>query len=267
MPEITAWIPAFTTTTLLAILAWLFRTLIITRLTASVKNEFDLKIENLKSDLSVKEAENQSLRSGAMSGLMVRQSTLYQRQLQAIDELWHSVKELEKAKYISATLVSLNFEMCAKEYVSSQKFREFIDTIGGNFKFESLDLSGARKARPFLTPLAWAYYSAYSSVILLAITKLRVLKIGVEDPQKYFKFENTKNLLKKVLPLHSEYIDKYDSSTHHYFLDEIEKLMLLELQKIQKGIETDKENIARAAEIIKEVSNVADEISKAPTSA
>lgn len=262
MPEISEWIPAFTTTSVLAILAWLSRSLIITRLTNSVKHEFDSKIENLKSDLNAKEAEIESLRNGAMSGLMTRQSSLYQRQLQAIDELWHSVKELEKAKYISATLVSLKFEECAKESVKNPNFREFIETIGGNFKLESLDLSGARKARPYLTPLAWAYYSAYSSVIMLAVTKLNVLKIGVEDPQKYFDFESTKNLLKKVLPLHSDYIDKYDSSTHHYFLEEIEELVLVELQNIQKGVETDKENAVRAAEIIKEAGNVANEINE-----
>jgi hypothetical protein len=260
------WIPALTTTSVLAALAWLSKSLIITRLTNSVKNEFDSKIEKLKSDLNAKEAQIESLRNGAMSGLMTRQSSLYQRQLQAIDELWHSVKELEKAKYISATLVSLKFDECAKESVKNPKFREFIETIGGNFIIESIDLSGAKKARPFLTPLAWAYYSAYSSVIMLAVTKLQVLKIGVENPEKYFDFESTKKLLKKVLPLQSDYIDKYDSSTHHYFLDDIEELLLIELQNIQKGLETDKDNAVRAAEIIKEVGNVANEITETQAS-
>ncbi len=260
------WIPAFTTTTALAVLAWLSRSLIITRLTNSVKNEFDSKIEKLKSDLSAKEAQIESLRNGAMSGLITRQSSLYQRQLQAIDEIWHSVKELEKAKHISATLVTLKFEECAKESATNPKFRDFIKTIGGDFDAESMDLSGAKKARPFLTPLAWAYYSAYSSVIMLAITKLKVLKIGVENPEKYFDFESVKNLLKKVLPLRSEYIDKYDSSTHHYFLDEIEELLLVELQNIQKGLKTDKDNASRAAEIIKEVSGIANEITETEAS-
>ena len=256
------WIPALTTTTVLAVLAWLSRSLIITRLTNSVKNEFDTKIEKLKSDLNAKEAQIESLRNGAMSGFLTRQSSLYQRQLQAIDEIWHSVKELEKGKYISATLVTLKFEACAKESVKNPQFREFIEDIGGNFKLEDLDMSGAKKARPFITPIAWAYYSAYSAVIMLAVAKLQVLKIGVEEPEKYFDFESTKKLLKKVLPLQSDYIDKYDSSTHHYFLDEIEELLLNELQNIQKGIETDKENTKRAAEIIKEAGDLANEITE-----
>lgn len=256
------WIPALTTTSVFAVLAWLSRSLIITRLTNSVKHEFDSKIEKLKSDLSAKEAQIESLRNGAMSGFITRQNTLYLRQLQAIDEIWHSVKELEKAKHISARLATLKFDECAKESAKNPNFREFIEAIGGNFNIEDIDLSGAKKSRPFLTPLAWAYFSAYSSVIMLAVTKLKVLKIGVDNPEKYFNFESTKNLLKKVLPLRSEYIDKSDTSTHHYFLDEIEELLLMELQNIQKGIEVDKENATRAAEIIKEVDTVANEISE-----
>ena len=101
MTTITEWIPTITTSSILGIVAWLSRSLIITRLTNSVKHEFDAKIENLKSDLNAKETEIESLRNGAMAGLMTRQSALYQRQLKAIDELWHSFKELEKAKHIS----------------------------------------------------------------------------------------------------------------------------------------------------------------------
>ena len=256
------WIPALMTTTIFAALVWLSKSLIITRLTNSVKNEFDSKIEKLKSDLNAKEVQIESLINGAMSGLMTRQSSLYQRQLQAIDELWHSVKELEKAKYISAALVLLKLEECTKESVNNPKFREFIEIIGGNFKIESIDLSGAKKARPFLTPLAWAYYSAYSNVIMLAVTKIKLLKISVENLKQYFDFESTKKLLKKVLPLQSDYIDKYDSSTYHYFLDQIEELLLLELQNIQKGLETDKDNAVRAAEIIKKAGSIANEITK-----
>jgi len=262
MSEISEWIPAISTTSIVVALAWLSKSLIITRLTNSVQSEFNSKIEKLKSDLNLKEAQIESLRNGAMSGLMTRQSSLYQRQLHAIDELWDSVKELEKAKYISEALVSLKFEECAKESVKNPNFREFINDIGGNFKVENMNLSGARKARPFLTPLAWAYYSAYSAIIMSAITKIHILKVGVEDPQKYFDSESTKKLLKTVLPLRSEYIDKYDSSTHHYFLDEIEQLILIELQNIQNGLKTDKENAARAAEIIKEVGNVTNEITE-----
>jgi hypothetical protein len=265
--HLTDWIPAITTTSLFGGALWLARSLIMTRLKSSVKNEFDSKLEVLRSELKSKEAQIESLRTGAMSGLLTRQGALYARKLQAIDQIWSSVKELEKAKYISSTLGTLKFEECAKESARNPKFREFIQTIGGNFDLASLDMSGSELARPFLTPLAWAYYSVYSSVIMQALAVMQVLKIGVDDAEKLLNFENTNNLLKTVLPSSADYIDKYGMACHHHLLDQIEQLLLMELKNIQEGNEDDKENARRAAEINKEVEKVTNEVAEMQTSA
>lgn len=267
MDQLTNWIPALTTTSLFGGALWLARSLIMTRLKNSVKNEFDSKLEVLRSELKSKEAQIESLRSGAMSGLITRQGALYQRKLQAIDQIWSSVKELEKAKYISSMLGTLKFEECAKESARNPKFREFIETISGNFDIANLDMSGSKLARPFLTPLAWAYYSAYSSVIMQAVAVMQILKIGVDNAEKYLNFENTNSLLKTVLPSKTEYIDKYGMSGHHHLLDEIEELLLMELKSIQEGNEDDRENAKRAAEINKEVEKVSNEVAEMQASA
>ena len=262
MDQISDWLPALTTTTLFGGALWLARSLISTRLTNSVKNEFDSKLEVLRSELKSKEAQIESLRSGAMSGLITRQGALYQRKLEAIDQVWSAVKELDKAKHISSTMAILKFEVCAKESVSNPNFRTFIETIGGNFDPTTLNLSGAALARPFITPLAWAYYSAFSAIIMSAVTKMQILKIGVEDPEKFLNSEYPNKLLKTVLPSRSEYIDSNDDSVHHYLLDEIEQLLLLELKNIQDGKEADRDNAHRAAEITKEVENITNEMAK-----
>ena len=97
---------------------------------------------------------------------------------------------------------------------------------------------------------------------MLAVGKLQILKIGVEDGQKYLKFDSSNKLLKTVLPSRSAYIDEHGTAAHHYLLDEIEQLLLMELQNIQNGQEADKENARRAAEINKEVEKVANEVAE-----
>ena len=267
MDNLSDWIPALTTSSLLGALIWLSKSLVATRLKNSVKSEFDTKLEVLRSQLKDKGSEIEALRSGAMSGLITRQGMLYQRKLEAIDQIWSATKELEKAKYISGTLSSLKFEACAKESARNPEFRELIGTIGGNFDLNQIDVSGAALARPFLTPLAWAYYSAYSSVIMLAYSKMQILKVGLDDVGQLLNFENTNNLLKTVLPAHTEYIDKYGSSAHYYLLDEIEQLLLIELKNIQDGHESDRENARRAADITKEVEKVRSEMAQVQASA
>jgi hypothetical protein len=58
---------------------------------------------------------------------------------------------------------------------------------------------------------------------------MNILKIGVEDAEKYLNGEYPNKLLNTVLP-RSGYIDKNDDSVHHYLLDEIEQLLLIELR-------------------------------------
>ena len=261
------WIPAIGSTSLLALALWLFRALISARLTKSVENEFNTKIENLRSDLRQKETAIESLRSGAMSGLISRQEKLYERQLEAIEQVWAAVSELNKAKHISSTVSILKYEESAKEAARNPKFRQVFEIMGGSFDLKNLKLDTAAKGRPFLSPLSWAYYNAYQSIITLNIVKFEALKIGIEDPEKFIDSENVIKLLKIVLPHQSDYLKKYGAGVAHYLLDEIENLLLAELQNMQKGNAVDQQNTERAAEILKASSQLMETLSKEATKA
>jgi len=251
--QLSYWFPAVTTTSLLAVVIWLTRSLLEARLKNSVKNEFDSKLETLRAELNAKESQIESLRSASMSGLMMRQSLLYKRRLEAIEEIWHSMKELETGKYLVVNMGIMKFEGLAKSTPTDAKYRDFVSTIAGNFDLNQLDLSGASRARPFLTEIAWAYYSAYQAVISSAYLKTQVLKIGVEDPEKYLDFQQVDTLLKTILPSRAEYIDSAGPSSHSKLLEEVEEILLLELNNIMEGNQTDAANTAKAAEIIKQV--------------
>lgn len=231
---------------------WLFRSLTSTRLTKSVENEFNEKIEHLRAELKAKETQIDALRSGAMSGLISRQSKLYERQLLAIEQVWEAMTDLGKGKHISATMACIKFEETSKEAANNPEFRKIFETVGGSFNIKDIKLGMASKARPFLTPLAWAYYYAYQSIVLHAAFKLEILKIGIDSPNKLIDSEIVKNIITAILPHQKDYIDKYESGAYHYLLDEIENLLLFELRNIQKGKETDKENTEKAAAILQE---------------
>ena len=261
MSDINSWIPAVSTTSLLVLAMWLLRSLISTRLTKSVENEFNKKLESLKAELRAKEAQIDALRSGAMSGLINRQSKLYERQLESIEQVWEAVAELGKAKFVSQTMAIIKFEESAKEAAVNPKFRQVIELMGGGFNLKDIKLGAATKARPFLSPLAWAYYSAYQSIIILAAMKHEALKIGLDGSDKYIDSGKVTDLIKTILPHQADYLDKYGSSAHHYLLDEIENLLLSELRNIQKGVDSDKENAERAAAILQESEKLMQSIS------
>jgi hypothetical protein len=261
------WIPALSTTSLLALALWLFRNLISTILTNSVKHEYDIKIEQLKNelrqneesfkaDLRAKETQIDALRNGALSGISNRQAAIFERQLTAIEQLWDSIISLGPAKSVSAWMAVVKFEAAAKEAAKNPRFREMFSMIG-NVDLRNLQTNQALKARPFISPLAWAYYSAYQAIVIHAVVRLQMLKNGV-NMVEVIDTENVTKLVKVALPHQIEYIEKYGPGAFHYLLEELETNLLLAFKLMLKGEESDKETMEKAAAIIRESEKLMD---------
>ncbi len=187
------WIPAISTTTLLAGALWLARNLISTRLTNSVRHEYDEKLANLnanltkkqetlKADLRLKELQLESLKSTALNGISKRQSALFDKQVQAIEILWSQVIDLLPAKGATQNLVIIKFDSSLKLASENPKAREMFEMIGSNVSLTSVDTKETHKIRPFISPVAWAYFIAYSSILSHAIMKTHMLKKGLNYP-------------------------------------------------------------------------------------
>ena len=140
------WIPAISTTSLLAAAIWLMRSVITTRLTKSVQYEFDQKLEVLrtdqrkseesfKADLRAKDAQIDLLRSGAISSLASRQAALDKRRIEAVDQLWSAVVELAPAKVASAWMAHIKFDAAAKEAAKNPRVRQLFEMFGDTLQF------------------------------------------------------------------------------------------------------------------------------------
>src|SRR5688500_11532375 len=183
------WPPAITTSGLLATALWLGRSLIITRLTKSVGHEFDKKIEalrsqlregeeRLKADLRAKEIEIAALRNGAMTALASRQIAIDKRRLEAVDQLWSAVTILASARGVVAQMGVINFDEAAKEAEHNPQVRDMFQIIGSGFDLKNLNLEEAAKARPFVSPMVWATYSAIVAITMHAVLRLYALRSG-----------------------------------------------------------------------------------------
>lgn len=249
------WIPAITTTALLGVAAWLGRNALLERLKGSISHEFNEKLENVRAELREKESQIDALRSGALSGVQHRQAVLYGRRLKATEDLWKAVVSMAGAKNISAMMAAIKFDEAAKEAAHNPKLREVFKTMGGAFfNPEKLDLSDALKSRPYVSELAWAYYSAYQSIVMHSIILLEALKAGLD--KDFSKFEEMTKLVKVALPHQEPYIEKYGTSAFHYLLDELELKLLSEIKKMLNGIEADQESLEKAAKILKEADSL-----------
>lgn len=263
--ELSDWIPAISTTggsaVVLVIVLWLSKKLIATRLTASVKHEYDEEIEKLKAtlrqneeflkaELRARELQIEALSSGALSNVGARQMALHERKIKAVEQLWAAVNSFSDAKAISATMATIKFDAAIKEAAKNEILRQMFKEMGKKFDIKNIQTTEASLTRPFLSPMAWALYSAYSSIIFHSVMKLQMLEAGY-DMSKILDTERVASLVKVALPHQKTYIEKYGEAAFFYLLDELESSILKELDSILQGSESDQKSIEQASEIRK----------------
>lgn len=260
------WIPAITTTGALSLAVWLFRSMITTRLTSSVQHEFDRKLEKVKSDfratereiemkLAQRNAELEALRSGALSGITQRKSLLDKRRLEAIDQLWGTLVANQRSRALAMTMSVMNLEEIAKEVEKDDRVRDFVKTAGGGFDPSKQEYVAANLARPYLSNMAWALYSAIQAITGYYIAHWAALSNGI-DSRKMISNESVQKLIVAAAPEYQDYLQKHGLSASFNLLERLDTLLLAELNRMAIDHEQDKNSINQAAEILEQARNL-----------
>jgi hypothetical protein len=258
--------PSVTAAVLTGLALFLVQKLAITRLTKTVQGEFDAKLAELnsrlrtseeafKADLKRKEIEILALQGGAMQSRLSRLVAVEKRRLEAVDQIWGAVYDLSFAKALAASVSGLKWEAISKEVAKNPRAKDAFAV----FKIDEEKYGGAgklaRQARPFITPMAWAYYSAYEAILMHAVALMKMLQLGI-DGLKFLKSEELIALIKTALPYQAEYIDQHGPSAAYYLLDQLENRLLAELKSMLDGGEADMTEVARAKKILDEAARV-----------
>ncbi|MGL6537796.1 hypothetical protein ACSZNU_18325 [Aeromonas hydrophila] len=243
------WLPAIFSTSSLAIILFLSRNLILTRLTNAVKHEYDKKLELLRADLSRKDREIESLRQVGFSGLQQRQNILFNKQVDAIELLWAATCKLDLGKPISTMMQRLKTSEISNVITYDKKLQQFFKYISMHIDMQDLASINPLPARPFISKLAWAYYSAYSAIVWHYVVQAKLFESGLSD--NLLDVEKIKTIVHVALPHQKEFIDEFGSDSLGYLLDELQDKILLELESIMNGETLDTSGLEKAAKIQK----------------
>jgi hypothetical protein len=226
-----------------------------------VKHEFDTKLENLKAelktkeevlkaDLRVKENELAALRGGAMSAIASRQMAIDKRRLKAIDQLWDAFNKLAPLRNMAEIIAVYDFDAAAKAAESNPKLRQAFEMLAQLADPAKIDFGEAHKARPFVSPMGWAYFAAYNAIAMQAMAKAQVLRFGM--PAKLVSNDKITNLVKTALPEFAATIDQHGDAIYHYLLEILESKLLTELQRMLTDTEAFRANVEQAAQIVQQ---------------
>ncbi|MDQ0074511.1 hypothetical protein J2W34_006335 [Variovorax boronicumulans] len=231
---------------LLTAAAALGKAVILTRLTASVKHEFDERLERFRSDLKDKESELQMLRNHALSGLKDRQSALQAKQFEAIDQLWAAWSSFAGLRLSLSIVGTMKYDEMLKISKTDPNMRGLFADLDV-FDLKSVKLDGDM-ARPYVSPLAWAIFQAYSVLLITGVMKIKQAKHGVGTP--LFDDEGITRILKAVLPEHTALIDEIGVGAYPSLLGPLEEKFLSELASMLKGEASEQSSMDQAKKIL-----------------
>jgi hypothetical protein len=239
------------------VLFFVGRKLIETNVTKSVEHKFDTKLEATKSDLRAKETEISALLDMVLSGRTQRQALLDKRKIEAVEAIWVAVGKLAPFALASASMARIKFDKAAEKAPRDPNLRKFFAVIADPSLINNLDKEKtAMREQPFLSPLAWAYFSAYQSIVMGAYMEARMLAEGVEDAGKLLKRYHAKDLLKVTLPHQNDFIENNDPRAYYFLLDELRDCLLAELRKMLEGHDVDRTTIDQAKRISNAINKI-----------
>jgi len=184
--------------------------------------------------------------------------------MDAVERLWASFVALGPFKLIAEQMSVVDFDEAAKQTPHSPDLRKLFEVLGSNTP-NPATMADAKNEQPFVSPLAWAYFSSYQATVVGAFARLKILQSGIRDSGKLLKKTFALDLLKTSLPEHTEYIEKHGATKS--LLEELEKRLLAELTKILEGADIDAASVARSAEIMTAVEKATSERDKQLTDA
>jgi hypothetical protein len=254
------WIPALTATGALSVVLWLLRSVITTRLTNTVKHEFDAKLEHLKAEfrasertleakLAQRSAELEALRSGALGGIAQRRALLDKRRLEAIDQLWGTLIRNQSSRSLAMTMAVMNLEELGKQVKEDRRVSEFVKVAGGGFEPSKQDHITGSLARPYVSDMAWAIFSAIQAITSYYVAHWVALSNGI-DSRKMVANESVHKLILAVMPEYKEFLEKSGLSSAYHLLEQLDLRLIKELNRMALDHQQDKDSIQQAAEIL-----------------
>jgi DNA-binding protein Fis len=218
-----------------------------------LRSELRAKEENLKSELSAKEAEIASIRNSVFSSSFSRQAIVDKRRVEAVEKLWSSVLDLLPYKNVAAYMSVVKIGAVSARIATDQKLRDFFAMIGATAPAGELKTLAASREQPFVSPLAWGYFQAYSTIVLGSYAQLKAFELGLDKSEDLIAKDQIKKSVKAALPEFSKFIDEHDINSLYHLLDELEKRLLVELRDMLDGKAFDVADVTKAAEITEAV--------------
>ena len=156
----------------------------------AVRSELRASEERLNSELRAKETEISALRDGILGGRAQRQALIDRRRLEAVERIWTRVSTtLGAYKTVASWMSVVKFDAIAEVTPTNAGARQMFEAMLAHIPEDDGKVNNVNPERIFVSPLAWAYFSAYHTMMYTWYASAKVLAMGIETPTRYFDFQ------------------------------------------------------------------------------
>lgn len=253
---------AFSTAAIIGFIGFLLRETLARWLGEKVNERTQKRLSEFEAKLASEQAKVNDLRQFVISGKLKRHEALIERQVAAADDLWNALVSNKRHRLLVEMLKVLDIDKINElinlgnqsETIAFVSSSSGLDRILADAKEQdnknAQEISKAAElSRPFISPLAWAYYSASNSISNHAVVTMIAWKNGV-DTNKFLNNEKLVETVSRALPHQKKLIEDHGVGATYFLIEELEEKLLLELRRFVSEGETDQELIEQANQIV-----------------
>ena len=208
----------------------------------SRQHQFKEKIDEAGRDFEKRQSMQQRFLTSFLEVSSQRVKAVSKREIEAAEAIWASVNKLNALIMTAKTADLLKFD--AIENLSAldrEKLKDVAKVFTKNATPEFFESVNCNWARLYVNDAAWAFYHAYSKILLTGVVRMIALATGMPLKSASDDPALSKAIL-EALPHQKPTFEKFPDIDSTLFLEELRQALLSELRKSINGEQsTDKE--------------------------
>ena len=184
-----------------------------------------------------------------------RTKLISQQELKAAEAIWASMNKLNSFLVTTHTADLLKFDKIDEaDEADRQKFKAIAKVFSGDLTSDFLASTNCQWARLYVNEAAWAFYSAYSTIVLTGTMQMKAVELGQPAAAAIDRSALKKAIL-EALPHQKPTLEKFPDIRATIFLDELRNALLSELKKSIHGEQSTAKEVERARAILNALPN------------
>lgn len=239
-------LPSVIIVAVISTVAWVFRSFIKAWIDSRVHTVSQRDLDQFRAELHEEKANMAAVRDSVLSGRMSRQTIVDQRRFDAIDELWHCVRDFDRLalapRYLEVIKIDSVFDVIDQE----PSLHTFFEFIAKGMPENAEMKRGSNLLDHYIPAEIKGLYLLYAQIVLMCWSIVQAGRMGF-DARKFLNLESMNDDVKKHLPYCSEFIETYGKYSWIFLAQTVRDALELQLRSFVDGTQADYDALEKFA--------------------